>query len=79
MSKISVTGPAMPDKKGIFDAAEEEVTRFDQWFRSQGNEPLVNAERAILKTYLVARLAGLVPSDPLPAETSKLDSIFPGL
>ena len=34
------------------DAMEPELKRFDQWFQSQGNEPLVMAERAIIKTYL---------------------------
>jgi hypothetical protein len=34
------------------DAMEPEVRQFDQWFQKQGNEPLVRAETAIIKTYL---------------------------
>lgn len=33
-------------------AMDPEIRKFDQWFQKQGNEPLVMAERAILKTYL---------------------------
>jgi hypothetical protein len=67
MSKIEVTGPSLPDKAGINAAADEEIAVFDQWFQSMGNDPLVRSEKAILKTYLLARLAGLVSSDPLSA------------
>jgi hypothetical protein len=33
-------------------AMEPEIKKFDQWFQQQGNEPMVMAERAIVKTYL---------------------------
>lgn len=29
-----------------------DLQEFDKWFQSQGNEPLVNSETAILRTYL---------------------------
>jgi hypothetical protein len=77
MSKISVTGPSLPDKAGINAAADEEIAVFDQWFQSMGNDPLVRSEKAILKTYLLARLAGLVSSDPLHSENATRVSTLP--
>ena len=29
-----------------------EIVSFEEWFRSQGNQPLTGVERSILKTYL---------------------------
>lgn len=37
-------------------ALDAEVALFEHWFKLQGNEPLVMAERAILKTYLAWKL-----------------------
>lgn len=31
---------------------ETDIRAFEEWFRSQGNDPLVKSEWAILKTYL---------------------------
>lgn len=75
MFKITVTAEGIQNKPDLFLAAEEEITQFDQWFVSIGNEPMVRSERAILKTYLVARLAGLVLSDPAAAGTSTEDTL----
>ena len=33
-------------------AADEDIRAFGEWFQSQGNDPLVRSEVAILKTYL---------------------------
>ena len=38
--------------RDLGEAMEPELRKFDQWFQKQGNEPLVMAERAIIKTYL---------------------------
>lgn len=33
-------------------AMVSEVEKFDEWFRGKGNQPLIGAERSILRTYL---------------------------
>jgi hypothetical protein len=47
-------GKFIPDltPREMGEAMEPEVKKFDQWFQAQGNEPMVMAESAILKTYL---------------------------
>jgi hypothetical protein len=39
-------------------AVEEDIRRFDAWFRGLGNDPIVRSEVAILKTYLWWKLRG---------------------
>lgn len=39
-------------------AVEEDIRRFDEWFQSIGNDPIVRSEVAILKTYLWWKLRG---------------------
>lgn len=62
----------MTDKKQILKDADVEIDAFEQWFRGQGAEPLARFERAILKTFLVAKAAEkfTVPSDPENPGTS---------
>jgi site-specific recombinase XerD len=48
----------MTDKKEILAVADREIQQFEAWFTAQGNEPLAKFERAILKSYLVAKSAG---------------------
>lgn len=45
----------MTDKKTILTNADLEIDAFERWFRDQGAEPLARFERAILKTFLVAK------------------------
>lgn len=40
----------------IGPAMDVEIKAFQEWFASQGNDRLVGAERAILKTYLAWKL-----------------------
>lgn len=35
---------------------ESEIDSFETWFEEQGNAPLVNVERAIIRTYLAWKL-----------------------
>lgn len=35
---------------------EAEIDSFEKWFEGQGNAPLVNVERAIVRTYLAWKL-----------------------
>ena len=61
---IVVAGP----KDGVLLklAVENEIEDFDRWFTSPiasggcGNAPLVDQEKALLRTYLIARLTGRV-------------------
>ena len=54
----------LPDMKGVKDVTNEqlseamapEVTKFEEWFKGQGNEPLIGHERSIVRTYLAWKL-----------------------
>lgn len=35
---------------------DNDIAKFNEWFISLGNDPLVKAERAIIKTYLAWKL-----------------------
>jgi len=56
------------DAKALLPAVEQELDSFDAFFSAPiaqggaGNEPLVRSERAILRTYLIARLTERFPS-----------------
>lgn len=68
----------MTDKSQILKDADIEIDAFEKWFREQGAEPLARFEKAILKTFLVAKATekfGL-PSPPEESETS--DRTAPG-
>jgi hypothetical protein len=58
-----------PEKKAnILQNVEREIEAFDVWFQVPidqggcGEERLVKPERALLRTYLVARMSGRFPS-----------------
>ena len=38
--------------------AEAEIARFEEWFSSRGEHPLIRCERAILLTYLLRAAEG---------------------
>ena len=56
------------ERAAILKRADEELVRFERWFSAPiseggaGNSPLSRPEKAILKTYMVARIAELFPS-----------------
>ena len=68
-TKVEVAGPdTLPAQKA---AVEAEIEAFDEFFTrpldagGAGNqEPLLPLERALLRTYLLARLTGLMSSRP---------------
>lgn len=45
----------VPDQE-LASAMDVEIKAFEEWFRTKGNDPLVGAERAILKTFLAWKL-----------------------
>jgi len=53
-----------PNRKKLLDEAEEEIDLFEKWFTAQGAQPLARFERAILKTYIVAKDEGKL-TEPL--------------
>lgn len=52
------------DLKKVHEAAEVEIDRFDTLFQQLGNTPLIRSERALLRTYLVAKATRPELSDP---------------
>jgi len=62
----------MTDKKQILKDADLEIDAFEAWFRAQGAEPLARFEKAIIKTFLVARATEKFgfPSPPQDGNTS---------
>ena len=59
----------MTDKQEKLKSADAEIDAFEAWFRGEGAEPLARFERAILKTFLVAKSAGKFRS-PLDQQDS---------
>ena len=61
----------------MMDEVEAELVAFDRWFQSPlsqggcGEGPLVKSEKALLRTYLVARRTGRFPSTLPPEGTSQ--------
>ena len=74
MSAIQVSYQGPTDQ--LPAAVEAELAAFDQFFTAPlsdggaGNDPLIPPEKALLRTYLVARLSGRMPSPPAETETS---------
>lgn len=48
----------MPVNKELLAQAENELDAFEKWFTKQGATPLARFERAIVKSYIVAKLGG---------------------
>jgi hypothetical protein len=48
----------MTERKKILERADEEIDAFEKWFRKQGAEPLAKFERAIIKSFIVAKESG---------------------
>ena len=63
---MSERNPA--ERAAIMTAADAEIAEFEKWFAmpihegGAGNSVLMRPEKAILKTYIVARIAELFPS-----------------
>lgn len=50
------------EKAKLMRVVESELSNFEEFFKSQGNSPLVRPEKAVLRTYLVAVGAKLLQS-----------------
>ena len=57
-------------KKDLQKDVEQEVDAFDASFQKLGNAPLVRSEKALIRTFLVARLTGRVSSPQEDTKTS---------
>lgn len=44
------------------EVVEHEVALFESYFVAQGNQALVGQEKALLRTYLLTRVRGLLPA-----------------
>ena len=71
MVKVQVDAPVVsPDRKAnLLAAVTEEISEFDKWFQSLGNQPLVKSETAILKTYFAYKL-GLAKGAEAPTSST---------
>ena len=59
----------MTDKQEKLKSADAEIDAFEEWFRGEGAEPLARFERAILKTFLVAKSTGKFRSPLVQSES----------
>jgi hypothetical protein len=48
----------LEDRVATEKEVDEEIAKFDQWFQSTGNDPLIRSEAAIIKTFLYFKLYG---------------------
>lgn len=75
MSTIEVTVVGPTDPASLKAATEEEIALFEAFFTSSagglGNDPLIGPEKALLRTYLLARVSGRIPSPLKEKETSQ--------
>jgi len=60
----------MVDAKQLVDEAETELRSFDDFFQGLGNSPMSGFEKAILRTYLLAKATGQFPLDHEQTGTS---------
>lgn len=69
----------MPTKQEILNNADLEIDAFEQWFRGEGAEPLARFEKAILKTFLVAKATKkFKPLSDQEAPKTSQDAVAPG-
>lgn len=84
MAGITISGP---DPADLTRAVEAEIDAFDQVFMSPlnqgglGNSPLSRGEKALLRTYLLARLTDRASRRQLQETsegTADISDLFPG-
>jgi len=68
----------MTDKSQILKDADTEIDAFEKWFREQGAEPLARFEKAILKTFLVAKATEKFRATSPPEESGTSSPTAPG-
>jgi hypothetical protein len=49
------------EEQSLEAAVNEDIQRFDEWFKAKGNDPLVRSEIAILKTFVWYKLKAEQP------------------
>jgi len=54
MITVNTTEPA----EKLEEEVDGELRLFEEWFKAQGNDPLVRSEKAILKTYFFWKVKG---------------------
>ncbi len=69
----------MTSKQEKLKSADAEIDAFDEWFRGEGASPLARFEKAILKTFLVARASGKFRSPLAPVDSPTSFSEEPSL
>lgn len=68
---LIIQGAEGANKTSLQKDVEQEIDAFDASFQKLGNAPLVRSEKALIRTFLVARLTGRVSSPQEDAETSR--------
>jgi hypothetical protein len=67
---LIIRGVEGVSKNGLQKDIEQEIEAFDSAFIGLGNAPLVRSEKALIRTFLVARLTGRVSSPQEDEKTS---------
>ena len=68
---LIIRGVEGASKNSLQKDVEQEIEVFDAEFTRLGNAPLVRSEKALLRTFLIARVSGRVSSpqeDPKSSE-----------
>lgn len=52
MIHVQSTSP----REALEGEVDEELNKFDEWFQSLGNSPIIKSERAIVKAFLAWKL-----------------------
>lgn len=56
--RVEHVGAVMQNNQAVEKAVDADISVFEQYFQSLGNESLMGVERAIIKTYLHFKLLG---------------------
>lgn len=67
---LVIRGVDGASKSSLQKDIEQEIDVFEAAFTKLGNAPLVRSEKALIRTFLVARLSGRVSSPPEDSKTS---------
>lgn len=58
MDKIVLTGPKTDDWDTLKRVVEEEIASFERLFTAEGQGGLVTPEKALIRTYILAKISG---------------------
>lgn len=82
--RIQIVGPSPEDTPALRKAVEASLDEFEVFFKTLGNaEGLMNAERALLRTFVLAHVLGRVqvlsvPEDQRTSSDVVLDDLLGG-